>query len=95
MLVVHPVWSLLCLSVSMLLLLLMFSVPVAMMPTPTSTLLYFFVFHIAASPSDTLVVRITKLEWPARFVPQVRHRWYKRRPGDFRISSQICLPPVV
>lgn len=98
-LVVHPVRSLLRLSVSMLLrlLLLRLPVPAAMMPTPTPTptLLYFLVFHTAASRSHTLVVRVTKLERPARLVPQVRHRWHKCGPGHFRISTHIRLSPVV
>lgn len=93
----HPIWSLLRLPVSVLLLLLL-PVPAAVMPTPTPTpaLLYFFVFHVAAPPSDALVVRIPELERPAGLVPpQVRHGRHECGPGDFRVPSHVGLPPSV
>lgn len=95
----HPVWSLLCLSVCvllLLLLLLLFSVPTTMMPT-ASILFYYLVLGIAASPStaNTLAVRVTKLEWSTRFVPQVCHRWHKCRTCDFRFSLHIGWPPLM
>lgn len=95
----HPVWSLLCLSVWVLLLLLLlwlFSVPIVVVPTAT-IFFYCLVLGIAASSSttNTLAVRVIKLEWPIRFIAYVCHRWHKCRPGDFRFSPHIDWPPLV
>lgn len=99
----HPVWSLFRLPVRMLLLLrllllllLLFSVPVTLVPTSTC-LFHGLVLGTSPSPATPhpLAVRVSKLERPTGFVPQVSNRWHKCGPGDFRVSPAIGRSPLM